>query len=141
MNNKVLVVDDDATIRSILEHILNSYDIKIDVIRANNSAEALEISSGDQFDVIFLDIKMPDGNGVDLIPQLKELQHEAIICMVSAVYDNKEIKRSLDYGAVGYLKKPFTKNQVINLMKRFSQNSNNIDKGWPFAQLPNKEIY
>ncbi len=108
---KILVVDDSEFMRKVLRNILEAGGHK--VIEARNADEALERFLHDGADVITMDIVMPDMDGIEAVRRLKQLNQKARIIMISALGHQKTVMRSLEAGAVDFIIKPFTADDVL----------------------------
>jgi PAS domain S-box-containing protein len=107
----VLIVDDERSMRNLLERLLrkNGYACTL----AADSDEALQCLANDSYDVLLLDITMPGESGLDLIPQVKEQCPDIAILMVTATDDPKQAQVTLEMGVYGYIVKPFASNQIL----------------------------
>jgi len=106
-NGAILVVDDNATNRDVLSRRLRR-DGHL-VAPAENGQQALAMARAAAFDLILLDIIMPEMNGVEVLRQLKadeRLRHVPVI-MISALQDLESVVRCIEMGAEDYLHKPF----------------------------------
>ena len=104
---QLLVVDDDAANRDVLSRRLKRQGHA--VTTASSGREALELMAATLFDVVLLDIMMPDLDGYEVLGHIKSdprLQHIPVI-MISALSDVQSVVRCLDAGADDYLSKPF----------------------------------
>lgn len=101
---QILIVDDEPAILWSLQPVLASQGHSIQV--AGDAAEALERASGQAFDLVLLDLGLPDADGVEIIAKLKELT-EASVIILSARHLEAEKVRALDAGADDYINKPF----------------------------------
>jgi len=83
------------------------------------------LSSIDSLDAVFLDLGLPDGDGVSLIAEIKKVFSVSSIFVVSGNYEHSKIKSTLSAGAMGYLKKPFNKANFIKILesKIFQENN------------------
>jgi two-component system chemotaxis response regulator CheY len=108
---KVLVVDDSEFMRKVLRNILEAGGHK--VIEAGSADEALERFVKEGADVITMDIVMPDKDGIEAVKRLKEANRGAKIIMVSALGHQRTVMRSLEAGAVDFIIKPFTADDVL----------------------------
>jgi two-component system chemotaxis response regulator CheY len=108
---KVLVVDDSEFMRKVLRNILEAGGHK--VIEAGSADEALEKFVKEGADVITMDIVMPDKDGIEAVKRLKEANRGAKIIMVSALGHQRTVMRSLEAGAVDFIIKPFTADDVL----------------------------
>ena len=103
----LLVIDDDATNRDVLSRRLKRQGHT--VTTASSGREALDLMSANAYDVVLLDIMMPDMDGYEVLGHIKSderLQHTPVI-MISALSDVQSVVRCLDAGADDYLTKPF----------------------------------
>ncbi|MBD3796261.1 MAG: response regulator transcription factor [Campylobacterales bacterium] len=141
---KILIVDDEELARKRLRRMLESLEYS-DLSDAENAEEALELFSKNSYDLVFLDINMPQTNGLELGYELRYLKSDVAIIYQSA-YDEHALK-AYDIGAVGYLVKPFSTEQLeanINRVKA-KQNSKELmfmtKTGENYLLLKPEEIY
>ena len=110
----ILVADDEDSIRSLVQHLLSSNGHKVAV--ASNAPDAFEQMKLRQFDLVITDILMPDGDGVDLITELKKVQPDARILAMSGggryLEGSDYLKLAKGLGAHSAIKKPFTWQQL-----------------------------
>ncbi|RYG33534.1 MAG: response regulator [Burkholderiales bacterium] len=99
-----LVVDDEAAIRRFLRSTLVAEDF--DVVEAGDLAAARRAAEGAKFDLVVLDLGLPDGNGADLIDTMRAAGAPAII-VLSALDDEPRKVAALDAGADDFVSKPF----------------------------------
>jgi len=109
--SKVLVVDDSEFMRKVLRNILEAGGHK--VIEARSADEAFDRYMREGADVITMDIVMPDKDGIEAVRRLKEANQRAKIIMISALGHQKTVMRSLEAGAVDFIIKPFTADDVL----------------------------
>ncbi len=111
---KVLVIDDKQIIRDVFEMTLGKLGHQITWV--DNAQEAFELAKGD-FDIAFLDIIMPDKDGVDLLQEIKAINPQLPVVMMSgySVEEKKEKIRTLGVGLC--LDKPFLMDQVRQIVK------------------------
>ncbi len=117
MNNKgkILIIDDELGPREAMRMILKDY---YDTKTASSGAEALEYLSSNQSDLILVDIKMPDMDGITVLKEIKKLNSDTEVVMVTAYASLDTARSAIRYGANDYLIKPFDKNDVLNVVKR-----------------------
>ena len=115
----VLIVDDDSGITETLEDILVSYGIEVFV--ANSGFQAIELAKERKFDIILMDIKMPEMNGVESLKRIKVIQPRTIIIMMTAYTMNDLITESLKEGAYDILNKPFNIKNLLNTLEKASK--------------------
>lgn len=102
--DRVLLVEDDKEIARIIRYYL-SQDNLYDVVWANTSQQALVLSR-DDFDIILLDVCLPDQNGIELCGQLRQW-HDCPILFISCLDDSNTIISALQQGGDDYIVKPF----------------------------------
>lgn len=106
-HGRVMVVDDDKLNRDLLVRYLREKDH--DVLKANSGKQALEILDLHEVDLIFLDLLMPEMNGLEVLQKLKKedrWRHIPVI-MISGIQDTDGVIQSIEQGADDYLFKPF----------------------------------
>ena len=105
MKIKVAIVEDNHTLREGLETLINLTDDMECIFACDTIKDAMLLASKFSPDVMLLDIQLPDGTGIDIIPKLKELR-PAIQIVVITVYDDAvRIFQALKVGACGYILK------------------------------------
>jgi two-component system chemotaxis response regulator CheY len=112
---KLLIVDDSAFMRKVLRDIFESAGYT-QFIEAGNGREAVEKYHSDAPDFIFLDVIMPDMNGMDV---LREIGKEAKIIVISAVGQKEMIEQARQLGALDYIVKPFDREQVLQKAEKY----------------------
>ena len=111
MNNPlVLVTEDDAPVRNLIVTTLKTHDYKY--LTAKNGAEAIMMASSHNPDVLFLDLGLPDLDGVEVIRQIRSWSNMPII-VISARSDDRDKIEALDAGADDYLTKPFSVEELL----------------------------
>ncbi len=114
---KILIVDDEELARARLLRMLNTLN-QSDIIQATNANEAIEAIKKEKFDVVFLDINMPQTSGLELAYELKYFD-ESISIIFQTAYEEHALK-AFDIGAVGYLVKPYSLEQVKQALERIN---------------------
>lgn len=112
---KILIVDDEELALSRLKRMLTSLGYE-DITEADNAQKALELIKNETFDLALLDINMPGGSGLELGYELRYHQENLAIIFQTA-YDEHALK-AFDIGAVGYLVKPFSIEQLASTIER-----------------------
>jgi two-component system chemotaxis response regulator CheY len=111
----VLIVDDSAAIRKILQRVLRQTDIPIgDVLEAGDGVEALKTLNDRHVNLILSDINMPNMDGLQLLAQLKQNDKwkSVPIVMVTTEGGQGKVIEAVQLGAAGYVRKPFTAEQI-----------------------------
>ena len=117
----VLVVDDSEFMRRVLKNILEGGGHK--VREAKNAEEALDLFKKFGADVITMDIVMPDTDGIETVKRLKLADQKVKIIMVSALGHQKTVMRALEAGAMDFIMKPFTSDDVLESVNAVLQMS------------------
>jgi two-component system, OmpR family, KDP operon response regulator KdpE len=107
---KVLIVDDEPHIRTLLRATLNRAGYS--VVQASNGREALNAKSIDKPDLILLDLGLPDRDGLELVAALRQEPRSALI-VVSARDETEQKVAALDLGADDYVTKPFDTEELL----------------------------
>jgi CheY-like chemotaxis protein len=105
--NRVLVVDDSRTMRSIVKKILAATRFSLDVAEAEEGAGALARLRSGRFDIIFLDYNMPGLSGLDTLAEIKRDHPGLEVVMITSTQDEGMASRAHAAGAAAFLKKPF----------------------------------
>ncbi len=121
MKKSVLIVDDDRSMCENLEDILQEEDYI--VFSALTCLEARKLALEHKPVVTFLDIKLPDGSGVDLLSELEQINPENYRIMMTAHADYDSVVSVLGKGAFQYLQKPVRPEELLQLLEQcFDQN-------------------
>jgi len=118
---RVWLVDDDASIRWVLERALKSGGMTPRVFEA--AEPALEALRGDAPDVLLTDIRMPGLSGLDLVRRLHETRPRLPIIVMTAHADLDNAVSAYESGAFEYLPKPFDIDQVVELVRRAAESA------------------
>jgi len=113
---RILHVDDHQDTRLMMAALLQ--DRGYGVLTAGSVAEALELAKDITFDLYILDVRLPDGTGVELCQKLHEMRPGIPILYYSAYGDAAEVERSLAICGDAYLKKPVCIADIENLVAR-----------------------
>jgi response regulator RpfG family c-di-GMP phosphodiesterase len=120
-NDRILVVDDEETIREIVSSMLGGAHFQ--TRQASSGIEALAIlESGDEFDLVLSDLMMAEMDGIALLERAKERYPDMPIVMVTAVHDIQVALQALRNGAYDYLLKPFEREQLLATVRRALEN-------------------
>lgn len=118
---RILIVDDEPAIANTLDAVLTAKGYAADV--AINAKEALAKANSKQFDLVLLDLGLPDADGKDIIQSL--LQHGQIpILVVSARHQETEKVKALDAGAQDFINKPFGIDELLARIRVATRKSN-----------------
>jgi len=113
-----LIVDDHSIVRNGLRQILAATFPGALAIEAGSAKEALESVTKNEIDVVLLDISMPGQSGLEVLKQIKDLQPEAKVLILTMHPEDQYAVRVLKAGASGYLTKDTASDEVANAIKR-----------------------
>lgn len=122
--NKILLVEDNETIILGLEYLLKSEEFEYCI--AKNKRDTLNILDKETFDVVLLDVSLPDGNGFDLCKYIKEKKSIPVI-FLTAKDEEKDVVLGFDLGADDYIIKPFRNRELISRIKNVLRRKSNLD--------------
>jgi putative nucleotidyltransferase with HDIG domain len=120
----VLVIDDEAGPRDALKVILRPF---FNVQSAENASAALDILSRHPIDLITLDQKLPDRQGMDLLQEIKHDHVDTEVIIVTGYGSLKSAMDGIRYGAAGYLLKPFNVTELITLINQTLEKKRRLD--------------
>jgi two-component system, chemotaxis family, chemotaxis protein CheY len=115
MDSDVLVVDDSAAIRKILQRVLRQTGMAINTIHeAGNGEEALALLKEHRVHLILTDINMPKMDGLQLLASLKASSDwsQVPVVMITTEGGETKVAEAVRLGAAGYVRKPFTADQI-----------------------------
>ncbi|HAO77665.1 MAG TPA: hypothetical protein DCQ92_01580 [Verrucomicrobia subdivision 3 bacterium] len=104
---RILVVEDDTPLAMMMVHVLSRAGC--DVLVAHTGEKGMELAQENKFDLITLDVDLPDINGFEICSQLKQRHHSrhTPIVFISGRPHEEDVQRGLELGAVDYITKPF----------------------------------
>jgi CheY-like chemotaxis protein len=105
--SRVLIVDDSATMRSIVRKLLTGLRFPLEISEAREGIEALKQIAGGKFDFVFLDYSMPGLNGVETLSEIKRQYPRVQVVIMTSLQDDAVAQRARAAGAAAFLKKPF----------------------------------
>ena len=112
---KTLIVDDSSVMRKIVARALQQGGVAIgQIMEAGNGSEALEILRREKVDLVLSDINMPVMDGLEFVRQLRDVENARGIPVVMITTEGSEshVMEAISCGARGYIRKPFTPDQM-----------------------------
>ncbi len=116
MSDRVLIVDDDESLRESLELVLAAEGFE--VVTAADASGALSRLEASTFDVVLCDVRMPGMNGIELLPQLVRRVPQSTVIMMSAFGTDELALEAMKLGAYDYLTKPFRPAEVVLTIRK-----------------------
>jgi two-component system chemotaxis response regulator CheY len=117
----VLIVDDSAAIRKILQRVLRQTAMNIGTIHeAGDGQQALEVLKSQSVDLVLTDINMPNMNGIEFLAAVKGSPqwHNIPVVMITTEGGEAKVGEAVRLGAAGYVRKPFTADQIREKLVR-----------------------
>jgi len=112
---KILVVDDEKSMREILQIFLKNEGYSVSV--ASNGAVAIENIKKDIFDLIITDMNMPKASGLDLLKSTKQISPDTIVVIITAFGSTDSAVEAMKLGAYDYIQKPFQMDEIRMVLK------------------------
>jgi two-component system, chemotaxis family, chemotaxis protein CheY len=116
----ILIVDDNAVSLDLLRGILVNFGCR-NIQKCRNGKEAIDAYKIEQSDVLFLDIEMPEMNGLETMTAIREINPDAFIAIVSGETSVTNIQKSLALGAQGFIVKPYSPSRVQEVLDKYQK--------------------
>ena len=123
---RVLIIDDDQTICAMLGELMRTLGHQ--VTSCGTIQEGLAQATSTPFDVIFLDVQLPDGNGLDLLPALRETPTYPEVIIMTGFGDPDGAETAISSGAWDYLQKPLSPKHILLSIHRVFQYRDNLSR-------------
>ena len=105
-SSKILVVDDDKTVRGFLELFLKTKGFA-NIVSAENGEDAVKIVEKENVKLILLDVMLPGMNGVEVLRKIKAINKNISVIMITGYPDEEKAKEAIREGVYDYIIKPF----------------------------------
>ncbi len=115
----ILICDDSILARKQLHDVVQRYVPDANVVEATDGKSAVEIFQQNKPSLVFIDITMPIMNGIDAIKEIKKIDDNASIVVVSSVGTKTELKEAIIAGAKDFIQKPFAVSQIKLLLESY----------------------
>jgi excisionase family DNA binding protein len=114
---RILIVDDDEPIRRLFKETLekNNYH----VVTSDNGIKALQLIKSWNFDLIFLDLKMPDIDGVETFRRIRRIDKSVSVVIITGYATSELLQRALKQAPFGVMKKPFGAKDILRSTENF----------------------
>lgn len=134
-NIKVLIAEDNEVNKLLVKRMLEHWGMSYKT--AHNGFEVLELVHTEDFDIILMDIQMPDKNGIDAAREIRNLANETkknipIIALTANALKGEE-KKYQEVGMNDFLTKPFKEKELLAILQRVFNNSNTFGSRFTFA--------
>lgn len=114
--HKVLVVDDDKVLQTSVREALLFHNFQVDV--ANNGKEALLAVYKEKYDLVVMDVNMPEMDGISALTEIKKVDPSVIVIILTAYSNVSDAVKVVKEGAFNYLEKPISSENLVSLIKR-----------------------
>jgi two-component system chemotaxis response regulator CheY len=118
MEQKVLICDDSMLVRKKLKELLEGFGCQ--VLEARNGREGLAAYKDHQPNAVFMDIIMPDMDGIEALKQIRSFDAAAKIIMLSSTGTAAKLMEALKNGAIDFIQKPYDKGQIKRALEQVS---------------------
>jgi len=115
----ILLVDDEEIMLAFFKRIIERSGVE--VITATTAAEGMSLFEKRRPDGVFLDIRLPDGNGIEMFKQMKGIFSRAKICFLSASQEEMKEAALRNSGAIGYLSKPIFSENILEMVEEMKR--------------------
>ncbi len=127
MKNRLLLVEDNEIIIKGLKYTLEQENFEIDIVKSEEDAE--DLLDKKEFDLVILDIMLPDGNGFDLCKYIKK-EKEYPVIFLTAKDEERDVVLGFDLGADDYIIKPFRNRELVsriqNVLRRYGKDKKEL---------------
>jgi len=113
----ILVIDDEQVIRSLFKETLE--ELRYGVTAAKTGSEGLELVKERDFDLVFLDLKMPGIDGAELFRQIRKIKPKLPVTIITGYPESNIMMRALAQGPFGVMNKPFGESEIIGAVDVF----------------------
>jgi len=121
----VLVVEDDPSVRTLVKAVLEKNEYSVDMADTYHSGE--KQATGNSYDIIILDLGLPDGDGFDLCKILREQEITTPVLILSAEQETDVKIKCLRVGADDYITKPFDTEELLARIEAINRRSNEVN--------------
>ena len=111
----ILIIDDEKDLCSLLSESLTQRNYN--VLTANTKREAMACLKKKSPDLVLLDLKLPNGSGIKLLPRIKRINPETIVIVISAYGSEEARQMAKKGGAFSLINKPFTEEDILRAIK------------------------
>lgn len=113
--HRILVVDDNKDFADVFCDILKSNDYKAE--SCYSGSQAVELVDGEEFDIVFLDISMPEMDGIETLKEIKKIRPKTMVIMMTGYSMDEQVHKAIEGEASEIIYKPFEVEKVLSLIK------------------------
>ena len=119
---KALIIDDDPSVRTLVKTVMKRNEYEVDAVQTSKEGEELALANS--YEIIILDLGLPDGEGVDLCKDIRDEGITSPILILSADQETDMKIKCLQVGADDYLTKPFDTNELVARVEAINRRVN-----------------
>ena len=125
---KILIVDDHSVVREGLKALLQDTLPAVEIGEAHNAHIATELVRANSWDLVLLDISLPDSNGIELLKNIKRLNADLPVLMLSIYSEDQYAVRAIRAGASGYLNKEAATEELVRAVEKILEGGRYISE-------------
>ena len=115
----ILIIDNEKDLCSLLSDLLSRREYNVAL--ANTKTEAIASLKRETPDLVFLDLKLPDGDGMKVLSKIKKVNPQTIVNIISAYGSEERREEAKKKGAYTFIDKPFTEREILRSVKQFKE--------------------
>jgi len=115
---KILVCDDSMLIRTQVQNVLTGAG-GYEIFHTTNGEEAVKTYQKEKPDVVLLDLVMPEVGGLECLKQLKEVDKEARVIIMTSSGTKENLQEALKQGAIDFIQKPMDEDKLLSMLEKF----------------------
>jgi two-component system, chemotaxis family, chemotaxis protein CheY len=116
-DGKILLVDDEVHVRKFIGILLRQLGAPT-VLEAGNGRDAVEIYQRETPDLVLLDVNMPIQDGIQTLRQLREIDPECVVVMLTSLANRQTVEEALQLGAANYIRKDTPKDEIVATLRQ-----------------------
>ena len=127
MSARILVVDDEPSLRELLLVLLKRHGYEVELADGQKRAAEL-FKSHAPFDVVVTDLAMPDGSGMGVLNEARKIDPSTQVVMVTAYATTAQAVQAMREGAYDYIKKPFKNDELLAVIEKAAEKRAIVDQ-------------
>ncbi|MBN1157083.1 response regulator [Candidatus Woesearchaeota archaeon] len=113
---KIMIVEDSNLMKSVIANFIKKKNNDFEIITADGGEQAVEMYKKENPDLVFMDIRMPGMDGITAMEKILGSYPKAKVVMCTALKETEQEERARKAGAVGYITKPFSSEDIIKAL-------------------------
>jgi len=118
LKKKFLVVDDSNLMVSVIRKFILSEFPDVEVVEAHSGEESIKKFEAEHPDLVFMDVLMPGMDGMTALEKIRQINPRAKVVMCTSMKEVEQEQRAKAAGAIGYITKPFSKEDITTAIKK-----------------------